>query len=87
MAEYISTYITGFSDLIPIAIHHVLSGVKVIKVYDGLIYYSYSGDIDELSKVMFFNNTFVVIDVFKGKKNRDKRDGKKCCFDEIFTKN
>jgi len=68
MAEYISTYITGFSDLIPIAIHHVLSGVKVIKVYDGLIYYSYSGDIDELSKVMFFNNTFVVIDVFKGKK-------------------
>lgn len=43
MAEYISTFTTGFSDLIPEALNNLLPGTKVLKVYDGLVNYLYNG--------------------------------------------
>lgn len=41
MAEYISTFTTGFSDVIPEVIIKLLPGAKVLKVYDGLVNYYY----------------------------------------------
>ena len=69
MAEYISTFTTGFSDIIPVAISRFLPSARVLKVYDGLVFYSYDGDENNLAKVFFFNNTFVVIGSFYGKKS------------------
>lgn len=68
MAEYISTFTTGFSDIIPSALRRLLPDVRVLKVYDGLVYYSYEGDAYTLTKVFFLNNTFVVIGSFLEKK-------------------
>lgn len=65
--EYISTFITGFSDIMPQVMKSILPKARIIKVYDGLINYTYDGAVAELSRVLFFNNTFRVISKFQGK--------------------
>lgn len=67
MAEYISTFTTGFSDLIPEALNKLLPGAKVLKVYDGLVNYSYDGEEEKVQRVLIFNNSFLVIRKFQGK--------------------
>lgn len=67
MANYISTFTTGFSDVISAAIKKLLPGVKIIKVYDGVIYYSYDGKSDNIKKVIVLNNTFLVIKEYHDK--------------------
>ncbi len=67
MAEYISTFMTGFSDMIPEVIAKLLPGAKVLKVYDGLVNYYYNGKEGMLEKVFVFNNTFLVIRKYQGK--------------------
>lgn len=67
MAEYISTFTTGFSDVIPEVIIKLLPGAKVLKVYDGLVNYYYNGKEGEIEKVLVFNNTFLVIRKYQGK--------------------
>lgn len=65
MAEYISSFITGFSDIVKKCIHTFLNDAKVIKVYDGLIHYSYNGSSEDINKVIIFNNSFRVIKKFE----------------------
>lgn len=67
MAEYISTFTTGFSDVIPEALAKVLPGAKVLKVYDGLVNYIYEGKEENVQGVLIFNNSFLVIRKFQGK--------------------
>lgn len=67
MAEYISTFTTGFSDVIQEVIIKLLPGAKVLKVYDGLVNYYYNGKEGEIEKVLVFNNTFLVIRKYQGK--------------------
>ncbi len=67
MAEYISTFTTGFSDVIPDVIAKLLPGAKVLKVYDGLVNYCYNGKEGMLERVLVFNNTFLVIRKYQGK--------------------
>lgn len=67
MAEYISTFMTGFSDMIPEVIAKLLPGAKVLKVYDGLVNYYYNGKEEMIEKVFVFNNTFLVIRKYQGK--------------------
>lgn len=64
MAKYISTFITGFEEVIHKEIKKVLPRVKIIKIYNGLIFYEYKGNLD-IQKIFFFNNTFEVIREFK----------------------
>ncbi len=67
MAEYISTFTTGFSDLIPEALNNLLPGTKVLKVYDGLVNYLYNGKAENVQRVLIFNNSFLIIRKFHGK--------------------
>lgn len=67
MAEYISTFTTGFSDVIPEALTKNLPGAKVLKVYDGLVNYIYEGKEENVQGVLIFNNSFLVIRKFQGR--------------------
>lgn len=67
MAEYISTFTTGFSDVIPETFAKVLPGAKVLKVYDGLVNYTYEGKEENVQGVLIFNNSFLVIRKFQGR--------------------
>lgn len=66
MTEYISTYITGLGNVVKNRLISDLPGVKVIKVFDGLIYYKYNGNFNDLKHIIYLNNTFCVMKVYKG---------------------
>ena len=67
MAEYISSFITGFQKVIEKDLPERLPGCKIITVYDGLIHYKYNGNSRDLEKIIYFNNTFFVLKTMKGK--------------------
>lgn len=67
MADYISSFITGFQDVVEKDLPLRLPGVKIISVFDGLIHYQYAGDSHNLDKIIYFNNTFFVLKTMKGK--------------------
>lgn len=66
MAEYISSFITGFGSVIGDVMTRSLPGVKILSVYDGLVYYSYGGNAQNINRLSFFNNSFLVYKVYKG---------------------
>ncbi|MCR4736059.1 MAG: methyltransferase [Treponema sp.] len=67
MAEYISTFITGFQDVVSKDLQHRFPKIKVLNLFDGLIHYKFDGDSRQLSKVIYFNNTYYVLKTAKGK--------------------
>ena len=67
MAQFISTFITGFSDVVAADLPKRLPGVKILNCYDGLIHYNYDGDSHQIEKINYFNNTFFVLKTMKGK--------------------
>ena len=67
MAEFISTFITGFKDVVCEDFPRRISSVKILGVYDGLIHYQFNGNSRDLEKIIYFNNTFFVLKTFKGK--------------------
>lgn len=67
MSEFISTFITGFQDVVAEDLSKRLPGCKIINIYDGLIHYSFTGNSRDLEKIIYFNNTFFVLKTWKGK--------------------
>lgn len=67
MAEFISTFITGFQDVVADDLPERLPGVKILNLFDGLIHYRFDGDSRVLEKIIYFNNTFFVLKTMKGK--------------------
>ena len=67
MAEFISTFITGFQDVVESDLTARFPKIKIINLYDGLIHYRFDGDSRELEKIIYFNNTFFVLKTMKGK--------------------
>lgn len=67
MSEFISTFITGFQDVVAEDLSKCLPGCKIINIYDGLIHYSFTGNSRDLEKIIYFNNTFFVLKTWKGK--------------------
>lgn len=67
MAEYISTFTTGFSEVVAEALAKLLPGSRVLKVYDGLVDYTYEGKEENVEKVIIFNNSFLVIRKYQGR--------------------
>lgn len=67
MAEFISTFITGFQSVVESDLTQRFSKVKILGLYDGLIHYRFDGDSRELEKIIYFNNTFFVLKSMKGK--------------------
>lgn len=67
MAEFISSFLTGFQDVVADDIKQKLKNCKILNVYDGLIHYKYDGNSRDLDKIIYFNNTFYVLKTMKGK--------------------
>lgn len=67
MAEFISSFITGFQHVVEKNLSQILAGVKILHVFDGLVHYQYAGDSHNLDKIIYFNNTFFVLKTMKGK--------------------
>ena len=65
MAEFVSSFATGFEDVVAADFPHAVKGVKILKVYDGFVHYRFDGNSRDLEKVIYFNNTFFVIKTFK----------------------
>ena len=65
MAEFISTFTTGFQNIIKKNLPELIKGVKILNIFDGLIHYQYNGNSRELEKILYFNNTFFVIIVLQ----------------------
>lgn len=67
MAEFISTFITGFQKVVESDLNKRFHKIKILGLYDGLIHYRFDGDSRELEKIIYFNNTFFVLKTMKGK--------------------
>ncbi len=67
MAEFISTFITGFQDVVKSDLEKRFAGIKILNLYDGLVHYKYDGDSRQLEKIIYFNNTYFVLKTMKGK--------------------
>lgn len=66
MAEFISTFITGFQNVVAQDLQNHFPKIKVLNLFDGLVHYKFDGDSRNLSKIIYFNNTFFVLKVMKG---------------------
>ena len=67
MAEFVSSFITGFQSVVESDLIQRFPKLKIINLYDGLIHYRYDGDSHDLEKIIYFNNTFFVLKTMKGK--------------------
>ena len=67
MAEFISTFITGFQSVVESDLTLRFPKIKILGLYDGLIHYRFDGDSRELEKIIYFNNTFFVLKSMKEK--------------------
>lgn len=67
MAEFLSTFITGFQDIVKTDLEARFPAVKILNLYDGLVHYKFDGDSRQLEKINYFNNTFFVLKTMKGK--------------------
>lgn len=67
MAEFVSSFITGFQSVVEADLAVRMPGIKIINLYDGLVHYRFDGDSRELEKILYFNNTFFVLKTMKGK--------------------
>ncbi len=67
MAEFISTFITGFQSVVQNDLTSRFSKLKILNLLDGLVHYRFDGDSRELEKVIYFNNTYFVLKTMKGK--------------------
>ena len=67
MAEFVSSFITGFQELVQQDLAARFPKIKILNLLDGLVHYRYDGDSRELEKIIYFNNTFFVLKTMKGK--------------------
>lgn len=67
MAEFISSFITGFQEVVQSDLTTRFPKIKILNLMDGLIHYRFDGDSRELEKIIYFNNTFFVLKTMKGK--------------------
>ncbi len=67
MAEFVSSFITGFQSVIEQDLTKRFKNLKIINLFDGLVHYRFDGDSRELDKIIYFSNTFFVLKTMKGK--------------------
>ena len=87
MAEFISSFTTGFQEVVKEDFPKFVKGVKIISLYDGFVHYRYDGNSRDLEKVIYFNNTFFVIKTFKGNLNFKSMVGAVCAQKSYFLIN
>ena len=67
MATYLSSFTTGFQNLISKNLPKILPGSRIKTILDGAVLYDYNGNWKDIKKIFFLNNTFRVIKLFSGK--------------------
>ena len=67
MAEFISSFTTGFQEVVKADLEKRFPKIKILNLFDGLVHYKFDGDSRELERVIYFNNTFFVLKTMKGK--------------------
>lgn len=67
MAEFVSSFITGFQELVQQDLSARFPKIKILNLMDGLVHYRFDGDSRVLEKIFYFNNTFFVLKTMKGK--------------------
>lgn len=64
MPEYMATFTTGFGELVRKQIGRDLPGIKVLKVYDGLIHFSFPKRNARFENLVYLNNIYSVLERF-----------------------
>lgn len=59
---YVSTFISGLSEVVKKLITNELPDAEIIQTFDGMIIYK-SSDYDKIKKIKFFNNTFLLLGI------------------------
>ena len=77
MAEFISSFITGFQEVVESDLTQRFPKIKILNLMDGLIHYRFDGDSRELEKIIYFNNTFFILKAMDSKKSDAKNAGLK----------
>lgn len=65
MYSYFSTFITGFDKVVEKALIDHLNDVQIELLTDGLVIYKTSAKPDEIQRLKFFNNSFVLLRKFE----------------------
>ena len=65
MAEYIASFLTGFGEVVQAELEKDLPEVRIRTVYDGLVYFQWSGPWKELVRLPYLNNIFYVMRAFR----------------------
>lgn len=61
MITYFSTFITGFEKIVEDQISQVLPNAKITLLTDGLVIYQTKNSPEEIKKIKFFNNSFILL--------------------------
>jgi len=61
MNSYFSTFITGFDEVVKQALINRLKNVKINLLTDGLVIYETTATPDEIKKIKFLNNSFILL--------------------------
>ena len=61
MNSSFSTFITGFDKVISNELTKRLKGVEILQLTDGLVIYKTTSSLDEIKKLKFLNNSFVLL--------------------------
>lgn len=65
MTSYYSTFSSGLQDVVKTALVQQLSDVKIDLLLDGLVVYKTERPIQQIKRIRFFNNTFLLLHLFK----------------------
>lgn len=74
MNSYFSTFITRFDDVVSNELVKRLKDVEVLLLTDGLIIYKTSSSLDEIKKLKFLNNSFVLLKKFENISENSLKD-------------
>lgn len=69
MTIYASTFISGLQEPVKDALLRQIPDAHIINLYDGLIIYGTKARVEKIKKIRFFNNSFLVLKMFKNYNN------------------
>lgn len=67
MSIYMSSFTTGFQDVIKTSLSKHLNGIKIKYMFDGLVVFEYNGNWKNILNISYLNNSFLVGKIFNGK--------------------
>jgi len=86
MVSYLSTFISGFQEIIKEMSLKYLNPLKINEILDGAIIYDSTANINTIRQLKFFNNSFLILDNFKADLDFNKMFDKILLSEGIFSK-